>query len=937
MVRALGALVLCALGASANVIGIDYGTETMKVALVQPGSPLEIVTNHVSKRKTETALAFVRGERLFGSDAYGMLSRKPELAYARLTELLGRTAAHAGVLNLAKSYMPMDVKFNETRGGLSVAAAKGVTEDYRAGGWAAWAVEELVAMVLTYAKDITRAFGGHVVRDCVITVPAYATQLEREAMLSAAELAELRVLTLFDENTAAALHFGLDRLYSEPTRVLFYNLGAEAAQVSIVEYSTFNESKKVVGQLEVLGKGWEHGVGGFAIDLAIAELVADGFNAKWGKGDVRTIPRAMAKIREASKKCKEVLSANAEIPISIMSLHADIDFSMVFSRSKLEAAAAGIFERLGAPILMALREAKMTADEVDAVEIIGGGVRVPKVQQTLKDFFKTHCTNVTKQAMELGGHLNGDEAVALGAAFHGANVSTSFRVRKVGLIDHTPYAVGIKMDNDPLGKSAKDVLEAEGKTALLGGFFGGGAAAAKAASERYEAEAKDWQKRATLFKAGATLGGKPRIIAFQHDADIVCELLYEETDKLEAGVPRTLALYNISGIAAFAAEMAKMNATGALPRPKVQLSFLLDSSGISQLLKAEVSVVEEYEVEVVPEPVKAKKEDKKKDKKKDEKKKGDETETTEETVPDEEPTVTTEETVSDEAPTENATAAENATVANATMVTKKKTHKKTLTVLRSTHGMAAWAAQAGDLDESRARLAAISAAENIRIEREGAKNDLEGTIYATRTAVDEREDLAAVSTAEQRDAVSARSAELEEWLGDAGAEVPLAEFKANRAELAKLLSDIVFRADEASKRPAALKKARKALADAKRNATEVWPESKPWLNATDLEDLVAKVTKVEEWLEEKASEQAKLEAHAPPAFAVEDIQPRLKPVAALAARLLLKAKPLPPKPTVNETDANATATDANATNADENATRPDGAAEPEAAEAWDEL
>ena len=150
-------LALVAAVASANVIGIDFGTEFMKVALVQPGSPLEIVTNTVSKRKSETVVAFVRGERLFASDAYGSLSRKPEQSYARLTEYLGRSETHPSIETLrTKSYFPTTTRFNESRGSLAIAAPKSTTEDY-GGGWDEWQPEELVAMVLTYAKDITRA------------------------------------------------------------------------------------------------------------------------------------------------------------------------------------------------------------------------------------------------------------------------------------------------------------------------------------------------------------------------------------------------------------------------------------------------------------------------------------------------------------------------------------------------------------------------------------------------------------------------------------------------------------------------------------------------------------------------------------------------------------------------------------------------------------
>ena len=214
-------------GASSNVIGIDFGTELIKVALVQPGSPLEIVTNTISKRKTEACISFDRGDRMFGADAFGLLSRKPQFTYAKMTTLLGRTADHASVKALSAQHFPTEVYFNETRGGLCVKSPA----DY-------WTPEELTAMILSHVKDITKAFGGKLVRDCVITVPMYFTQHERAALLDAAEIADMRVLSLIDENTAAALQYSLDRVFEEPQNVLFFNMGSQSTQVSIVQYSS---------------------------------------------------------------------------------------------------------------------------------------------------------------------------------------------------------------------------------------------------------------------------------------------------------------------------------------------------------------------------------------------------------------------------------------------------------------------------------------------------------------------------------------------------------------------------------------------------------------------------------------------------------------------------------------------------------------------------
>lgn len=822
--------------AQANVIGIDFGSEAMKVALVQPGAPLEIVTNHFSKRKTETAVSFVRGERQFGSDAFGMLSRKPEQSYARLTSLLGRHEAHPAVEKAKRSFvLPARVRFNETRHALALGAHSESTKEY-GGGWTEWTVEELVAMILSYAKKITRAYGGNVVRDCVIAVPSFATQAEREAMLQAAALADLRVLSLVDENTAAAIQFGLDRVYEEKKTVLFYNVGSESAQASLVEYSTFVEKQgkqnKTVGQLEVLGKGWSLAAGSFGIDMALTEVLAAEFEKQTGK-TIRDIARPMAKIRATAKKTKEILSANTEHRVTIPSLYDDVDFQMLVSRAQLEEASADVFEALPEPIDMALTAANLTADDIDAVEIIGGGVRVPAVQAALRKHLSS-LRSADKPALDLSVHLNGDEAIALGAAFHGANVSTSFRVRKVGMIDYTPFSVGVQIDSSQ----------------------------------------EDWQKHATLFKEGSKLGGKARTIAFQHDSDLRCELAYEQTPH---GAPKTIAVYDISGVADFAKEMAKQNTSGLLPRPKVQLSFTLDASGLATLSKAEVTVLEEYNV-TTPSAVS-------------------EGETKNETTAD-----------------ANSSATETAANATANTTTlKKKTHKRTLSVTKTktTLGRLETSVET-DVAEASDRLSTIEAAENFRIARAEEKNALETMIYSTRNSLEDREEeVKTASTEAQREEIRSECASLEDWLYDEADSVEISVIAEKRNKLSGLWTSITNRIDEASKRPAAVKAARDALDLAKKNATEVWPTSKPWLTVQELDDLVAKVDKVSTWLDGVVKEQDKKKSHEDPAFLVADIIPKLRPVASSAAKLALKPKPAPPPPPENtKNDTNDTAANA---------------------------
>lgn len=358
-------------------------------------------------------------------------------------------------------------------------------------------------MLLSHARDITIAYGiekgnnNLLPKDLVLTVPSFYTQHERKALLDAAALADFNVLSLIDETTAAALHFGMDKIMEEPKILIFYNLGASSLQVEVVKFLSYQykESKyskeKTVGGLEVLGKAWDATMGGDALDHRIVEFLADEFNKKWGGGDIRNFPRPMAKLRIQANKVKHVLSANSEIPIFIEALHADMALNTKMDRATLEDLCGDLLERAVKPIADALKRANVTLEQVDGIELIGGGMRVPKIQEYIQKFLG--------ETMELGLHINSDESMALGAAFHGANISTAFKVRHVGMADVNPFAVKIALSElEPAGTE------------------------------------QDWSKEATMFKSGGRVGVK-KTIAFTHDKDVHCQVDYDESDILPPG------------------------------------------------------------------------------------------------------------------------------------------------------------------------------------------------------------------------------------------------------------------------------------------------------------------------------------------------------------------------------------------------------------------
>lgn len=427
-------------------------------------------------------------------------------------------------------------------------------------------------MVLHYAEEITHHYGkekGNTygdISDCVLTVPSFATQAERQALLDAAELAGFKVLSLIDENTASAVNFGMDKAFDEPQIYLFYNMGASSLQVSIVKFhsyevpeSKYSKKMKAVGSIEVLGKGWDMTLGGIEFDNRVVEYMADHFNREWRKArghdkDIRDVPRAMTKLRLQANKVKHVLSANQEIPVHLDSLHDDMSLSLQMSRTQLEELCDDLMERAVAPVHSALATANLTLDDVTAIELVGGGMRVPKVQTGLSSLLGDK---------ELGMHINSDESMALGAAFFGANISTAFRVRQVGLTDINPFPIGVSLKN----------LEADKK--------------------KKKEDEEEWSKQATIFKANGKIAVK-KTIAFTHDEDVHCALDYSEPETLPTGAKPDMQRYKIKGVAEFAKEMEEKG----LGKPKVSLQFELSQSGTTSLIKAEATVEETYNVEV---------------------------------------------------------------------------------------------------------------------------------------------------------------------------------------------------------------------------------------------------------------------------------------------------------------------------------------------------
>jgi len=271
-------------------------------------------------------------------------------------------------------------------------------------------------------------------------------------------------------------------------------------------------------------------------------------------------------------------SANTDFPVFVDGLYKDTGLSTHISRSTFEQLTHELLERSVKPIGDALEAANLTLSDIDQVELIGGGMRIPKVQEMIKSYLG--------EDVELGRHINSDEAMALGAAFHGANVSTAFRVRQVGMTDVNPFEIGIELHE-------LDEVESSGGFASYFGF------GKKKEEEKENTEEEErWEKSAVMFKSFGKVGVK-KTIAFSHDKDVHCSVNYNSEDKnLPANTEESIVRFKITGVSSFVNDMKGKD----LGKPKISLQFELTTSGITNLIKAEAvleeTVVVQEEVEV---------------------------------------------------------------------------------------------------------------------------------------------------------------------------------------------------------------------------------------------------------------------------------------------------------------------------------------------------
>jgi molecular chaperone DnaK len=400
-----------------KIIGIDLGTTNSCVAVME-GDKAKVIENAEGARTTPSIVAFTEdGEVLVGQAAKRQAVTNPQNTLFAVKRLIGRRFEEPEVQKDIK-LVPYEI--------------------FKADNGDAWvrvrdkkmAPPEISARVLQKMKKTAEDYLGEPVTEAVITVPAYFNDSQRQATKDAGKIAGLEVKRIINEPTAAALAYGLDKKRGD-RKVAVYDLGGGTFDISIIEIAEVDGEH----QFEVLATNGDTFLGGEDFDMRLIDYLADEFKKEQGI-DLKGDPLAMQRLKEAAEKAKIELSSSQQTEVNLPYVTADQTgpkhLNIKLTRAKLESLVEELVKRTIGPCKVALKDAGLSVSDVDDIILVGGQTRMPKVQETVKDFF----------GKEPRKDVNPDEAVAVGAAIQAGVLGGE--VKDVLLLDVTPLSLGIE-------------------------------------------------------------------------------------------------------------------------------------------------------------------------------------------------------------------------------------------------------------------------------------------------------------------------------------------------------------------------------------------------------------------------------------------------------------------------------------------------------------
>jgi len=395
-----------------KIIGIDLGTGNSAVAVMEGGTPT-IIINSEGKRTTPSIVGFTKeGERKVGDSAKRQAITNPLNTVFSIKRFMGET--YEQVSEEVKRVPYKVVKGNNDFPRIEIEGKL-------------YTPQEISAAVLQHLKKSAEDYLGEEVKEAVITVPAYFSDSQRQSTKEAGIIAGLDVKRIINEPTAAALAYGLDKLKNN-CKIAVFDLGQGTFDISILELGD--------GVFEVLSTNGDTHLGGDDFDQCIIDWLAEEFLKDYSKIDLRKDSMALQRLKEAAEKAKIELSNQTTTEINLPYITAvdgmPVHLVKTLSRTKFESLTEHLVNRTLEPCKKAVADAKISVSDIDEVILVGGSTRIPKVQESVKNYF----------GKELNKSVNPDEAVALGAAIQGGVLAGD--VKDILLLDVTPLSLGIE-------------------------------------------------------------------------------------------------------------------------------------------------------------------------------------------------------------------------------------------------------------------------------------------------------------------------------------------------------------------------------------------------------------------------------------------------------------------------------------------------------------
>jgi hypoxia up-regulated 1 len=819
-----------------------------------------MVENTQSKTMTNNAVSFYDGDRLLEADSIMKQAKKPENTFTFIMKYFGEKDVakpelqstmerHFENKGTASNFSPTEgyqtIKFALDNFVLNNLPEADFPAKERFTGKTEILFEEIVAMILERASKLSDKYGKTSYPDAVYTVPPWWGPVEREQLAACGDLAGINALGLISENTGSIVKYAFERKEQAKLNVLLYNMGSSSTKLSVVSLEgqeSVHFGKNVTKQiLNVLGESWDTSLGAHELDLCFADMIAAKFDEKSKKPTVRQMVKNMLRITRESKKFKEILSANKFTMASIEELAYEIDFVKKFDRQEFEVGCAALFDRVTPPIEDVLAKSGLQKSDIDLIEIIGGGVRIPKVQDLIKNYMDK----------EVNMHLNGDDSMALGASLVAANLTTTFRVLVPELNDGPNYQTDVTIEG--------------------------------------LAEDDDYKKSSTLLKPKQRYGLK-KLLNLKHNQDIRATLIIPKVESSVA-LGDWSVTYDVKGVNSVVENPKHANWTN----PTISLGFGMSYTGIPSLNKAELIMEEEYEVSVkykkdatTTDAESAEKKEGEffeglKDLDYSEKKEGDATETPKD---------------AESAEKKEGDATETPKDDGEYTVQEKRTRKHTykLEVSKSGKSHPAFNSFPSLMSDGKKILKLFREYEEKKLKNAEAKNRLESLMYSI-PEITEDKSLTDFGTEEELEKLRQDAKDLDDWFfEDEASTADYKVFNAKHDTLRKQMTRLEFRRNESEGREGLVQVLNARITQSSNNIGEMIT-TRPWIAKEKIDGALARIEEVKVWLDAKVLEQEPMSTREDPVLLSSVLNQKMNIVKLEYEQLRLIKKPIEKKVT----------------------------------------